>query len=1161
MYGQHADMSSVHGSVHGKGQRADMCTDMVHQLSKISTRTVHGDEAIQVEVPIVRRGPTTQSGTRALREGFTKAVQHILDQDGQTDQDQLLIEKMVQLKIQDQAGPKEVQDAADPIQFRLNQAGLLISTSELDFGLMFQPHFRPACLRPFIFESPTGNKREQPNLIKLQTTKLVAILHLHSIHRFALRVIHIQQAKSHSYPPPSTVLVERDTHPATRIHPPYFYPSFEPDRPTPSPSRPSSRPIAVRPSCPVRVPEPQTVRPCRLFPGLYHFGIRAQSSYTFGDMGDLNGAPTQAEINAQLMANHAELQAALATVTEQLAHIAGRDRANVPRPRRRNNPVPEEQQSQSSEDNSDTDRTEPEEPRRERAIRFTKAVQHILDQDGQTDQDQLLIEKMVQLKIQDQAGPKEVQDAADPIQFRLNQAGLLISTSELDFGLMFQPHFRPAFFFCEKQERAADLIKLQTTKLVAILHLHSIHRFALRVIHIQQAKSHSYPPPSTVLVERDTHPATRIHPPYFYPSFVLFYLSSYSSSFFHSLLKLIKSHICFCSSLIIFILLFFIAKPSHSPVRAQTPSPSRPSSRPIAVRPSCPVRFPEPQTVRPCRLFPGLYHFGIRAQSSYTFGDMGDLNGAPTQAEINAQLMANHAELQAALATVTEQLAHIAGRDRANVPRPRRRNQPVPEEQQSQSSEDNSDTDRTEPEEPRRERAGRFTKAVQHILDQDGQTDQDQLLIEKMVQLKIQDQAGPKEVQDAADPIQNKREQPNLIKLQTTKLVAILHLHSIHRFALRVIHIQQAKSHSYPPPSTVLVERDTHPATRIHPPYFYPSLEPDRPTPSPSRPSSRPIAVHCSDVLRVLTDVRADGRPVCADGRPVCTDGHTHTDSHGRPACADGRPVCADGRPVCADGRPVCTDGHTDTHGHTRTATDVLRGLTDVLRVLTDVLCVLTDVLCALTDTRTHTDSRGRPACADGRPACADGRPVCADGRPVCTDGHTDTHGQPRTQPTWAKITRTATERADMCTDGQPDVLCVLTDGHGRPVCADGRPRTSSHVGQNHPRTAKITREAKDAKINIFEESFLKGNIKNMSTKSLGCQVLIKSCCRHPFRPRNSDLCIMQKTWLEAKEIYENLPENSFNHPYEACKKSDSNSKYFFFYIKNTPRNTTNGYW
>lgn len=87
--------------------------------------------AIQVEVPIVRRGPTTRSGTRALREVFTKAVQQILDRDRQTDKDQLLIEEMVQLKIQDQAGPTEVQDAAGPIQFRLNQARLLISTSEL----------------------------------------------------------------------------------------------------------------------------------------------------------------------------------------------------------------------------------------------------------------------------------------------------------------------------------------------------------------------------------------------------------------------------------------------------------------------------------------------------------------------------------------------------------------------------------------------------------------------------------------------------------------------------------------------------------------------------------------------------------------------------------------------------------------------------------------------------------------------------------------------------------------------------------------------------------------------------------------------------------------------------------------------------------------------
>ncbi|KAL0744960.1 hypothetical protein Bca101_100905 [Brassica carinata] len=93
---------------------------------------------------------------------------------------------------------------------------------------------------------------------------------------------------------------------------------------------------------------------------------------------------------------------------------------------------------------------------------------------------------------------------------------------------------------------------------------------------------------------------------------------------------------------------------------------------------------------------------------------MGDLDGAPTQAEINAQLLANHAELQAALATVTEQLAQIAGRNRANAPQPRRRNQPIPEEQRSQSSEDNSDTDRTEPDEPRRRCLNRGLQHAPH---------------------------------------------------------------------------------------------------------------------------------------------------------------------------------------------------------------------------------------------------------------------------------------------------------------------------------------------------------------------------------------------------------------------------------------------------------------
>ncbi|KAF3604458.1 hypothetical protein F2Q69_00034955 [Brassica cretica] len=92
------------------------------------------DEAIQIEVPIVRLGPTTRSGSRAIRAGFSKAVQQILDQHGQTGQNQLLIEEMIQLKIEDQAGPIEVQDHAGPIQFKSlgqNRTGQIISTCDL----------------------------------------------------------------------------------------------------------------------------------------------------------------------------------------------------------------------------------------------------------------------------------------------------------------------------------------------------------------------------------------------------------------------------------------------------------------------------------------------------------------------------------------------------------------------------------------------------------------------------------------------------------------------------------------------------------------------------------------------------------------------------------------------------------------------------------------------------------------------------------------------------------------------------------------------------------------------------------------------------------------------------------------------------------------------
>ncbi|CAG7870732.1 unnamed protein product [Brassica rapa] len=112
-------------------------------------------------------------------------------------------------------------------------------------------------------------------------------------------------------------------------------------------------------------------------------------------------------------------------------------------------------------------------------------------------------------------------------------------------------------------------------------------------------------------------------------------------------------------------------------------------------------------------------------------------------------------------------------------------------------------------------------------------------------------------------------------------------------------------------------------------------------------------------------------------------------------------------------------------------------------------------------------------------------------GCPVCADGHTrtatdvlcvqtDTHGQPQTQPTWAKITQTIhgkgqhaeseDQRADMCTDGQPQtscstgrasvlsprtnlLICVLIDSHGCPVCANGH----TWMSCVQPTWAKIT--------------------------------------------------------------------------------------------------------
>ncbi|CAG7863323.1 unnamed protein product, partial [Brassica rapa] len=94
-----------------------------------------------------------------------------------------------------------------------------------------------------------------------------------------------------------------------------------------------------------------------------------------------------------------------------------------------------------------------------------------------------------------------------------------------------------------------------------------------------------------------------------------------------------------------------------------------------------------------------------------------------------------------------------------------------------------------------------------------------------------------------------------------------------------------------------------------------------------------------------------------------------------------------------------------------------------------------------------HAESKDQRAdmCTDGQPrtSCSTGRVsvliprtnvlICvlmdSHRRPVCADV------QPRTQPTWAKITRTVhgkgqraeskDQRADMCTDGQPRTSCV----------------------------------------------------------------------------------------------------------------------------------------
>ncbi|CAG7870534.1 unnamed protein product, partial [Brassica rapa] len=247
------------------------------------------------------------------------------------------------------------------------------------------------------------------------------------------------------------------------------------------------------------------------------------------------------------------------------------------------------------------------------------------------------------------------------------------------------------------------------------------------------------------------------------------------------------------------------------------------------------------------------------------------------------------------------------------------------------------------------------------------------------------------------------------------------------------------------------------------------------------------------------------GRPVCADGHTrtsstdvlcVLTDTHRHTrtatdvlcvlkDTHGRPVCADGHTrtvlICV---MIDSHGPPVCADGQPQT----------ARTSCVCWRTPTDILCVLNRQPTWAKITQTvhlkgqraeskdqHADIfHGKGQRAESNDQCAD---VCTAGQPhtscVCCRTHTDTHGRhvcadghTRTQPTWAKITRTVhgkgqraeskDQRADIVLSPWTSVLiCVLMDSHGRPVCADGHTRTATDVlhgrpvcAGGHPRTS-----------------------------------------------------------------------------------------------------------
>ncbi|KAF3532328.1 hypothetical protein DY000_02040188 [Brassica cretica] len=93
-----------------------------HLLSAYLTSS-NGQDPVVVpttEVPIIRKGPTTRSGSRVIRAGFAKAVQELLAQE-QTGFKQLLIQELADLKLEDTSEPLEVPDSFHSSQYNHKQ--------------------------------------------------------------------------------------------------------------------------------------------------------------------------------------------------------------------------------------------------------------------------------------------------------------------------------------------------------------------------------------------------------------------------------------------------------------------------------------------------------------------------------------------------------------------------------------------------------------------------------------------------------------------------------------------------------------------------------------------------------------------------------------------------------------------------------------------------------------------------------------------------------------------------------------------------------------------------------------------------------------------------------------------------------------------------------